>query len=218
MIQRLAALLAAVALVLCVATNSVEAGQPAKPIPVDDEFAKVTCGAVIKLSHVPSGFKLHSHNVRYGSGSGQQSVTALPNRDDPSSLWLVKKGWGESCTRGEPIPCGSTIRLMHVATRTHLHSHQHASPLSGNQEISAYSGDDTGDNWTLKCKSGKVWLRESPIGLVHEGTGRHLATGEQYMFQRPIAGQLEVHGARSASSESEWMAQEGLYFSARNNS
>lgn len=38
----------------------------------------------------------------------------------------------------EPIKCGDQIRLEHTATQKNLHSHIFASPLSGNQEISAY--------------------------------------------------------------------------------
>ena len=32
----------------------------------------VTCGSVLKLQHVKLGVRLHSHEVNYGSGSGQQ--------------------------------------------------------------------------------------------------------------------------------------------------
>jgi hypothetical protein len=39
------------------------------------------------------------------------------------------------------VKCGSVIRLQHVATEKYLHSHHHAAPLSGNQEVSAYEGD-----------------------------------------------------------------------------
>lgn len=43
----------------------------------------------------------------------------------------------------EPVKCGDTIRLHHLATNKNLHSHHFQSPLSGNQEISAY-GDEHG--------------------------------------------------------------------------
>lgn len=44
----------------------------------------VTCGSMIKLRHVPTGFRLHSHQVAYGSGSGQQSVTGVASGSTPS--------------------------------------------------------------------------------------------------------------------------------------
>ena len=38
----------------------------------------VTCGSAIKLVHEETNYELHSHDINYGSGSRQQSVTAHP--------------------------------------------------------------------------------------------------------------------------------------------
>ncbi|KAH9143811.1 hypothetical protein AeRB84_012217 [Aphanomyces euteiches] len=65
-------------------------------LPSGMEF--VTCGSTIKLVHEESRFRLHSHEVNYGTGSGQQSVTAHGSQDDFNSYWLVKEGDSE-------IPC-----------------------------------------------------------------------------------------------------------------
>lgn len=35
------------------------------------------------------GVRLHSHDVQYGSGSGQQSVTAVRDGDDVNSHWQL---------------------------------------------------------------------------------------------------------------------------------
>lgn len=51
---------------------------------------QVTCGSVIKLKHVATGFDLHSHDISYGSGSGQQSVTGYEDTSDANSLWTVR--------------------------------------------------------------------------------------------------------------------------------
>ena len=32
----------------------------------------MTCGSVLKIANVDSSDRLHSHDVKYGSGSGQQ--------------------------------------------------------------------------------------------------------------------------------------------------
>lgn len=49
----------------------------------------VTCGSVIKLENeAKPKVRLHSHDIKYGSGSGQQSVTAAENQDT-NSYWLV---------------------------------------------------------------------------------------------------------------------------------
>ena len=36
------------------------------------QYDHVTCGTVLKLENVHSKARLHSHDVKYGSGSGQQ--------------------------------------------------------------------------------------------------------------------------------------------------
>ena len=49
---------------------------------------QVTYGSVIKLQHERTKYRLHSHEVPYGSGSGQQSVTAFPGVEDGNSYWV----------------------------------------------------------------------------------------------------------------------------------
>jgi len=65
-------------LAFCVSVLCVTAAQP-KPEdkdkePVDEEdYSLVTCGSTIKLMHVATGYRLHSHEIPYGGqGSGQQ--------------------------------------------------------------------------------------------------------------------------------------------------
>ena len=43
----------------------------------DQGHLQVTFGSLIKLVHEGSKAKLHSHEIAYGSGSGQQSVTGM---------------------------------------------------------------------------------------------------------------------------------------------
>jgi dolichyl-phosphate-mannose--protein O-mannosyl transferase len=45
------------------------------------------------------------------------------------------------CPQGTIIECGTIIRLQHVQTKKHLHTHLHQSPLSGRQEISGFGED-----------------------------------------------------------------------------
>nr|XP_011460865.1 PREDICTED: stromal cell-derived factor 2-like protein isoform X2 [Fragaria vesca subsp. vesca] len=51
------------------------------------EGVEITYDSVLKLMHERTKFRLHSHDMSYGSGSGQQSVTAFPNVDDANSYW-----------------------------------------------------------------------------------------------------------------------------------
>ncbi|KAF9919463.1 Stromal cell-derived factor 2-like protein 1 [Linnemannia zychae] len=184
---------------------------------IDDEFQKVTCGSSIKLTHEKTGFKLLSHQIPYGSGSGQQSVTAVSGKDDTNSLWLVMAQLGSTCARGEPVPCGSTIRLKHINTKKLLHSHHHRSPMSGGYEVSAYEGQDDGDNWVVECVANKkdtFWTREAAIKLKHQGTGMYLSTSSRHVYGNPIPGHQEVsaHRADHQQAEQTWSAQEGIYF------
>ncbi|XP_043209474.1 stromal cell-derived factor 2-like [Amphibalanus amphitrite] len=65
-------------------------------ITVDD----VTCGSVVKLMNIAYKSRLHSHDVKYGSGSGQQSVTGVEDQDDVNSHWAIMGPTGKHCERG----------------------------------------------------------------------------------------------------------------------
>lgn len=114
----------------------------------------VTCGSVVKLLNSDYRVRLHSHDIKYGTGSGQQSVTGTEIQEDVNSHWVIKAATDKICPRGEAIKCGTIIRLEHLETKKNLHSHHFSSPMSGYQEISAYgdNGDgDSGDHWVVIC-------------------------------------------------------------------
>ncbi|CAG8435014.1 7251_t:CDS:2 [Diversispora eburnea] len=171
----------------------------------------------VKFTHRVSRYKLHSHSISYGTGSGQQSVTGLSRADDPDSYWIIKAANGASCKRGEPIKCNSIIRLQHISTGKLLHSHHHFSPLSNQQEVSAFDGLDSGDNWELIClnTSTKYWLREQKIKLMHSETYKYLVASKDKVYNNPINGQIEVAASSKSNEDSEWIAQEGIYFAER---
>ncbi|KAI5642298.1 MIR domain-containing protein [Phthorimaea operculella] len=174
----------------------------------------VTCGTILKLYNTDLRLRLHSHDVKYGSGSGQQSVTAVDVSDDHNSHWLVKAAMSESCKRGVPIKCGTNIRLQHVGTKKNLHSHYFTSPLSGHQEVSCYGDEagegDSGDHWTVVCNN-DFWRRDTPVKFKHVDTGAFLA-GSGRTFGRPISGQGEIVGVTSQyGAYTDWQAKEGLF-------
>ncbi|KAM9330002.1 stromal cell-derived factor 2-like protein 1 [Gastrophryne carolinensis] len=178
----------------------------------DDEIEHVTCGSVIKLLNTRHNVRLHSHDVKYGSGSGQQSVTGVETSDDSNSYWRIRGKGSNDCRRGEPIKCGQIIRLTHVNTGKNLHSHHFSSPLSNNQEVSAFGengeGDDL-DTWAVQC-SDTLWEREDTVRFKHVGTNVYLTiTGEQY--SHPIRGQREVHGVPNPSVHNNWKVMEGVF-------
>ncbi|KAM6464711.1 stromal cell-derived factor 2 [Liasis olivaceus] len=178
----------------------------------DGDAGAVTCGSVVKLLNPRHGVRLHSHDVRYGSGSGQQSVTGVTSVDDSNSYWRVRGKSSSVCERGTPVKCGQTIRLTHINTGRNLHSHHFTSPLSSNQEVSAFGEDGEGDfldDWTVLC-NGRYWERKGEVRFKHSSTDVLLSvTGEQY--GRPIHGQREVHGMAYSSQDSYWKAMEGIF-------
>ncbi|XP_009886454.1 PREDICTED: stromal cell-derived factor 2-like protein 1 [Charadrius vociferus] len=145
-------------------------------------------------------------------GSGQQSVTGVEASDDANSYWRIRGKNDGSCQRGTPVKCGQAIRLTHVNTGKNLHTHHFPSPLSNNQEVSAFGDDGEGDDldiWIVQC-SGTYWEREDAVRFKHVGTEVFLSiTGEQY--GHPIRGQREVHGMSTANHHNYWKAMEGVF-------
>ena len=177
-----------------------------------EAVSHVTCGSVVKLANeAKTKVRLHSHDIKYGSGSGQQSVTGAENQDT-NSYWTILGTKEQLCQRGTPIECGATVRMQHVQTRKYLHSHLFKSPLSSQQEVSAFGGDeesDTGDHWKVYCST-KYWQKANPVRLKHIDTGAWLSlSGNTY--GRPIYGQFEVICARESDSNSNWKVVEGVY-------
>ena len=206
-----------VALLLCARLPS------ARSLPLDDDeeagedYSLLTYGSAIRLRHRSSSFHLHSHGINYGSGSGQQSVTAVGQDDDTGSLWQVREAYGTpGVPIGTPIHCGDSIRLQHVGTRRYLHSHLHTSPLTNKQEVSGYgegSHSDTSDNWRIDCPAASGLHFGSPlptstplVAFVHVDTGKALYTRRADEFNQhncrgcPIVGQLEVSAAASSAA------------------
>ena len=165
---------------------------------------QVTCGSVIKLVNVAHKIRLHSHDVKYGSGSGQQSVTGVNDKEDVNSHWAIKGSTRKKfCKRGEPVECGQLIRLEHLTTGRNLHSHHFSSPLSNSQEVSAFGEEgegDTGDVWSVVC-DGNHWSRDAAVMFKHSDTGVYLAASG-HTFGRPIHGQMEIVGLTTPDSSS----------------
>ena len=171
---------------------------------------------------------MHSHAIAWGSGSGQQSVTATGVTSDRNSLWVVKEASnGPICEAGKPIECGGSIRFEHATTGKNLHSHLFRAALSGNQEVSGF-GDggngDTGDNWKIVCETSgaKYWERSKPISIVHADTGKYLMTSSTFKFthqncggQCPILDQTEVSCGARPDARSKWQTGQGVYFPSK---
>lgn len=187
------------------------------PVPAGSEGVEITYGSAIKLMHEKTKYRLHSHEVPYGSGSGQQSVTAFPTGDDANSYWIVKPIADSTAKQGDTIISGSIIRLQHMKTLRWLHSHLHASPISGNLEVSCFGGDtqsDTGDYWRIYVEgNGKAWRQDQQVRLQHVDTGGYLHSHNK-KYSRIAGGQQEVCGVKDKRPDNIWLAAEGVYLPA----
>mmetsp|Transcript_40117 Transcript_40117/g.89039 ORF Transcript_40117/g.89039 Transcript_40117/m.89039 type:complete len:226 (+) Transcript_40117:135-812(+) len=182
---------------------------------VASENVAITCGSTFKLAHIASKFRLHSHDIAYSRGSQQQSVTAYEQGNDYQSYWTLYATLDAPCTPGTTFKKGSSVRLQHAQTRKWLHSHQYYSPLSQNQEVSAFGSDgdsDGGDVWLVEWDGkSKVWRQDTKVRLKHRDTGAYLYSHEQAKFGHPIAGQQEVCATERKDKNTEWQAAEGVY-------
>eukprot|EP01080_Neovahlkampfia_damariscottae_P002129 gene2129-1995_t len=175
----------------------------------------ITCGSIIKLKHRQTDTRLHSHKVPYGTGSGQQSVTGYPGSGDSNSYWIVKGAHGKYCPPGTPLKNKDIIRLEHSNTGKNLHSHLHTSPLSQQQEVSAFRKEgDTGDNFKilLNDESKKNWYQGKVLKFQHVDTGKYLHS-HNIRYRHPIPGQTEVtcfHEAQNRDNNFEVV--EGVFY------
>ena len=104
-----------------------------------------------------------------------------------------------------------------------LHSHHFSSPLTNQQEVSAFgeSGEgDTGDVWKVMVVIEKwnktikkvvcdtdYWQRDQVVQFKHVDTGVYLGSSGQ-TFGRPISGQMEIIGISRPDGSTKWRTQE----------
>lgn len=202
-----------------------------------DEEMAVTCGSVIKILSAEANCYLSSEERQLGAGSGQQIVTFQKSKGTQNTLWHVrpanhgKESETEypdeaTCQLAEPIPCNTAIRLTHLTTQKNLHSHGVPSPMSKQQEVTAFgSGDgkgDGGDDWIVRCVSpkAKFWKRGEPFHLFHRDTSKYLGTSKKLEFnqntcghQCPIMGHFEAFGRGANDQFTILQVEQGIHLS-----
>ena len=146
--------------------NNLTSSEP--PLPATPDLAY---GMQIKLQHKGTGCRLHSHGSRYPGGSKQQQVTGFYG-DDDNDWWRIKAAHGAAePAAGTHVMDYDVIRLQHVATGRNLHSHSIASPVTNQQEVSAFGAGGHGDtncNWRVRLGQDD----HGAIRLHHVNTGR----------------------------------------------
>ena len=100
-------------------------------------------GNFIKIMHVNTKHFLHSHNIKYATGSHQQEVTCFNNINDANNCW-------EIISEHKKIHNEAIIRLKHRETGHYLHSHNtQKSPSSHQQEVTCFWERDDNDCWRV---------------------------------------------------------------------
>lgn len=173
-----------------------------------------TVGSWIRLRHVGTGRRLHSHPYDYGhaGGSGQQQVTCSATSED-DDVWRVRVGHraDEIPAWGSSVEHGQVIRLEHVATNRNLHSHSgHRSPVTGQQEVTCYGvhgRGDGNDDWRLELVGAGRWAAGVRCRLVHRATGRALHSHEGFSHAVHTRGQQEVTGYVGRDDNDLWVIE-----------
>ncbi|KAL0948909.1 hypothetical protein HGRIS_009018 [Hohenbuehelia grisea] len=167
-----------------------------------DTYADVALGSEITLRHINTqGGYLHSHAHTYPGGSKQQQVTLYPHRDQ-NNVWRIINAtadgeephdWANSPLHF--ITPGLRVKLHHIATEKHLHSHEIRPPISDvdfQNEVSAYGMPgfmgDANDDWIVEIEHGDKHDRESSKRLRTLTTVfrlRHALTG-CYLFSHKV--------------------------------
>lgn len=125
------------------------------------------------------------------------------------SVWLIKgaDSLGESFQRGVAVKQGDVIRLEHEATRKNLHSHSMPSPLTNQQEVTAFGiagKGDGNDDWVVDLGGLGEWQFGKPMRLDFRGTGMVLHSHSGHSHPVLTAGLQEVTAYRRGDSNDPW--------------
>ena len=118
---------------------------------------------------------------------------------------------GTPTGHGRAVLRGDTVILRHMATGNWLHSHHHQSPLSRNQEVSAYTGEDEGNYWQVQ----NDFVRGEPVRFKHVSTEKFLGVAPN-KYGHPIPNQHEIMCTSSPGPNTVWMTTNGVYFEEQN--
>lgn len=173
----------------------------------------VLYGMRVRLRHDASRAYLKSVAKDYChiNGSMQQIVgaDALVTND---TIWIVKgaDSLGENYPRGLAIRHGDLIRLEHELTRKNLHSHSKPSPLTNQQEVTAYGIAGTGDgndDWVIDLGELGEWQFGKPMRLDFRGTGMVLHSHSGHSHPILTAGLQEVTAYRRGDANDPWLCE-----------
>ncbi|KAJ1991391.1 hypothetical protein GGI25_001709 [Coemansia spiralis] len=142
----------------------------------------IKIGTVIALKHIMTGRFLHSdrsHSTQ--TGSNQQLVFGHRRNADTNDWWQVLPANQDVPVPGSIVTYGTQLRLRHMETGRHLHSHYNYKDRMGNNEVTAF-GDQTVsdeyDHWLIERWGdggyGSTWKSTDTVVLRHYVSGMAL--------------------------------------------
>ncbi|KAJ2455149.1 hypothetical protein EV183_001078 [Coemansia sp. RSA 2336] len=147
----------------------------------------IKIGSIIALKHNMTGRFLHtdrSHSTE--SGSNQQLVYGFRWSPDENDWWQVLPANQDSPVPGSIVSFGTQIRLRHLETGRHLHSHYNfRDQRSGQNEVTAFgdqTNSDENDHWVIERWGdggyGQKWGAHEVVVLRHYVSGMTLHSHE----------------------------------------
>lgn len=168
---------------------------------------------ILVIADTTNRHTLHSHGLKYETGSKKQQVTAFSGRDDNDN-WVIK-GRHESGKKhkhtGE-VKYFDVIRLKHVGTKKYLSIHTgHAAPVSSdNQEVCVAKKKHDEVNWVIEPAEdygSESWNPQHEIRLRHEATGLYLHVSGYNFDLGNGDSQGEVIAAGKNESSDKWYVE-----------
>ncbi|KAJ2783257.1 hypothetical protein GGI15_002646 [Coemansia interrupta] len=143
----------------------------------------IKMGSIVALKHNMTGRFLHtdrSHNTQ--TGSNQQLVFGFRWNPDENDWWQVLPANHDVPVPGAIVTYGTQIRLRHLQTGRHLHSHyNYRDPKCGQNEVTAYgdqSFSDENDHWVVERwgtgSYGQTWEASDVVVFRHYVSGMTL--------------------------------------------
>jgi hypothetical protein len=174
----------------------------------------VKYGAQVLLKHSATGVFLKSVPKVYThpKSSGQQIVGGEGVADD-YCVWLVKgpHATGNNFPIGKEVRHGDRIRLEHVRTGRNLHSHSAPSPLTSQQEVTAYGAagnGDSNDDWVVDLGAHGTWELGSSVCLLWCTTNFALHSHKGYSSPVYTDGLQEVTSNIKSDANDIWVCVE----------
>ncbi|WAR10270.1 SDF2-like protein [Mya arenaria] len=137
------------------------------------QYDYVTCGSSLKLLNPYHNVRLHSHDVKYGSGSSQQTRRNLHSHHFQSPLshnLEVRDNWVIVCS-GKHWSRKDKVRIKNVVTEHYLHvsGDTFGRPISGQREVSAYASPNDLNYWQVQ-EGIFITPSEDPVGTYRPDT------------------------------------------------